>query len=90
MPFCDHKKTARYYFYQDFKIACPNLEYKTVINFIRNAPYKAAGMFIKDIDVTLDYAGSFDKYKVMDHLTTNEGFWEEGTFEEALRTIVNN
>ena len=90
MPFRDIEKVADHYFYQEFKIACPNLEYNSVMNFIRNAPYSTIGMFIKDIDVTMDYAGSFDKDEVIDHLTANEGFREQGTCEEALRTIINN
>ena len=28
--------------------------------------------FLNDVDITMDYAGSFDKYKVIDHLTSFE------------------
>ena len=66
------------------------MKYMIVMDFIRNAPYNDIDMFIKDIDVTIDYAGSFDKYEVIDHLTNNEGYREEGTCEEAYRVIVNN
>ena len=50
------------------------------------------GFFLKDIDITIDYAGSFDKYEIIDHLTTCEGFREEGSSydHECTRTIVNN
>ena len=62
------------------------------MDFVRNASYNNIDMFIKDIDVTIDHAGSFDKYEVIEHLTSNEGFREEGTGYDgdALRTIVNN
>ena len=83
-------KKANCYFYQEYKIACPNLAYNDVMDFIRNVDYNGIGFFLKDIDVTIDYAGSFDKYEVIDHLTAKEGFREQGTEGDALRTIVNN
>ena len=69
-----------------------NLEYSSVMTFIRNADYNGIGFFLKDIDITIDDAGSFNKYEVIDHLTSNEGFREEGAAyeEDASRTFVNN
>ena len=84
------KEKAIYYYYQDFKVACPNLEYSAVMDFLRNATYNGFGFYLKDIDITIDYAGSFDKYDVINHLTAYEGFREEGVFEEANRVIINN
>jgi len=90
MPQRNIEKEARFYFYQDYKIACPNLPYHTVLDFIRNADYVGIGFFLKDIDVTIDYAGSFNKYEVINYLTSEAGFREEGVVKDALRTIVNN
>ncbi len=60
------------------------------MDFIWNADYVGIGFFLKDIDVTIDYAGSFDKYEVINYLTSEVGFREEGVVKDALRTIVNN
>ena len=90
MPQRNIEKEARFYFYQDYKVACPNLPYHTVLDFIINADYIGIGFFLKDIDVTIDYAGSFDKYEVINYLTSEAGFREEGVEKDALRTIVNN
>ena len=92
MPFQTGENTVGLYYYQEYKIACPDVEYSIVLDFIRNAPYNNIGMFIKDMDVTTDYAGSFDKYEVVDHLTSMEGFREQGDGYglDATRTILNN
>ena len=90
MPFRNMEKLAGSYYFQEYKIACPNVEYTIVMGFIRNASYNTIGMFLKDIDITIDYAGSFNKYEVIEHLTCNEGFREEGVYEDADRVIVNN
>ena len=42
------------------------------------------GFFLKDVDITMDYAGSFDKYDVIEHLTDSENF------REKWRTIPTN
>jgi hypothetical protein len=67
--------------------------FSTVMDFLRNDNYNGYGFFLKDLYVTKDYAGSCDKYKVIDHLTSMEGFRELGTVtngEECPRTIVDN
>ena len=74
MPHRNMDKLADIYYYQDFKIACPNIDYTAVMDFIRNVNYNGIGFFLKDIDITMDYAGSFDKDAVIEHLTSNEGF----------------
>ena len=66
-------KVAEMYYFQDFKIACPNVDYLTVMEFLREEEYKGYGFFLKDIDITKDYAGSFDKYEVVNQLTSIEG-----------------
>ena len=93
MPDANKNKETKKYYEQSFKIACPNIEYSTVMKFLRNVDYNGYGFFLKDLDVTMDYAGSFDKYKCIDHLTSVEDFREQGSFkivEEYPRTIVDN
>ena len=90
MPQRDVEKRADRYHYQDYKIACPNIEYTAVMKFIREVDYNRVGFFLKDIDITMDYIGSFDKYELVEHLTKEEGFRQEGDFDEADRVIVDN
>merc|ERR1711936_1032416 len=64
-----------------------------LMKFLRNVNYKGYGFFLKDVDVTMDYAGSFDKYKCIDHITNFEDFREQGSMqngEEYPRTVVDN
>ena len=55
--------------------------------------YKEYGFFLKDVDITMDYSGSFDKYDVIEHLTDSEKFREQGSMkngEQYQRTIIDN
>ena len=79
-----------HYYIQEFKIACPNLQYTAVLEFLRNKSYNSFGFYLKDLDVTMDYAGSFDKEELIHHLVKNEGFREQGEDDTAPRTIVDN
>ena len=45
--------------------------------------------FLKDIDVTMDYAGSFDKEEVINYMVTNHDFWCQGAVEDATKTILD-
>ena len=56
------------YYFQDYKIAWANVEYETVLQFLRTKEYWEQGLFLKDIDVTIDYAGSFDREEVIDYI----------------------
>ena len=44
MPNADFNKVAEVYYFQDFKIACPNVDYFTVMEFIREEEYKGYGL----------------------------------------------
>ena len=69
------------------------MDYATVRNFLKNVDYNGYGFFLKDVDVTIDYAGSFDKYKCIDHLTSCKDFREQGSIQncdEYPRTVVDN
>ena len=48
MPQRDVEKTAVEYYYQEYKIACPNIDYVTVMKFIREADYNS----VRSRDVT--------------------------------------
>jgi len=93
MPDRNANKEAEMYFEQVFKIACPNMDYSRVMDFLRKVDYNGYGFYLKDVDITLDYCGSFDKYMVIDHLTSFEDFREQGSAgngEEYPRTIIDN
>ena len=93
MPNRNEEKQAERYYIQEFKVACPNKDYSTVMNFLRSVDYNGYGIFLKDVDVTIDYSGSFDKYECINHLLVSENFRVQGSFEnqeEYPRTIVNN
>ena len=93
MPDQNNNKEAEIYFEQVFKIACPDVNYSKVMDFLRKVDYNGYGFYLKDVDITLDYSGSFDKYKVIDHLTSFEDFREQSSVrngEEYPRTIIDN
>ena len=78
------------YYVQEFKVACADKEYSDVLKFLRTDEYKIRNIFLKVIDVTMDYAGSFDKDEVVQHLTTKKGFRRQGSAKDADRTILDN
>ena len=78
------------YYFQDYKIACANADYETALQFLRTKEYWDRGLFLKDIDVTMDYAGSFDREEVIDYMVTNHDFWCQGAVEKATKTILDN
>ena len=90
MPNRNANADCKTYFIQQFKIACPNIDYSKAFNFIRNEKYKALGFFLKDFDVTLDYSGSFNKNEVIDYLVGTKNFKVEGGNDFASRVIVDN
>ena len=90
MPMRNPEKEANTYYYQEHKVACPNIDYAKVMEFLRTADLGTIGMVVKDIDVTMDYAGSFDKEEVIEHLVANENFRMQGEKDNATRTIVDN
>ena len=91
IPFMDQTKTADCYYIQEYKVATPNLDYKAVMEFVRAEEYKSIGMILKDFDVTMDFAGSFDKDEVIEYLVKEHDFRMQGD-ENTLspRTILDN
>ena len=92
MPFRINNKECDVteYYFQDYKIACANVEYGSVLQFLRTKEYVQRGLFLKDIDVTMDYAGSFDRDEVIDYMVTNHDFRCQGAVEDATKTILDN
>ena len=80
MPFQIEEKEcySTEYYFQDYKIACANADYETVLQFLRTKEYWDRGLFLKDIDVTMDYAGSFDREEVIDYMVINHDFRYQG------------
>ena len=92
MPFRinDKECDGTEYYFQDYKIACANVEYGSVLQFLRTKEYVQRGLFLKDIDVTMDYAGSFDREEVIDYMVINHDFRCQGAVEDATKTILDN
>eukprot|EP00116_Pleurobrachia_bachei_P001912 sb/3462174/ len=78
------------YYVQEFKVACPNINFGKVMEFLRAKSLQKIGLTLKDIDFTIDYAGSFNKNEVITHLVDNCGFRMQGDFGTSSRTIVDN
>src|SRR5271163_4957476 len=73
---------------EKFKIACCNYNVSVVINFfniIKNSEFK-----LNCIDITQDFAGSFDKAEVTRHLIDNYSFVEESYVSKSHPTIIRN
>ena len=66
------------------------MDYETVLQFLRTKEYWERGLFFKDIDLTMDYAGSFDREEVIDYMVTNHDFRCLGAVENATKTILDN
>ena len=81
---------AASYYVQQFKIACPNIEYEKVVHFLRRKDYVTHGYHLKDFDVTVDYSGSFNKSEFVEHLMKTKGFRMQGEDDDGDRTILNN
>ena len=82
------EKDATIYYMQEFKVACADEEYSKVLHFLRTDECKIRNIFLKDIDVTTDYAGSFDKKEIVNHLTSHKCFRVQGSHCSADRTIL--
>ncbi len=63
MPFRNRDKETSdtAYYYQEYKISCADLDYQDVLQFLRKRAYNDCGLLLKDVDVTMDYAGSFNR-----------------------------
>ena len=51
MPMRNPEKEADNYYYQEYKVACPNIEYAKVTNFLRTADFVTIGMIVLKISV---------------------------------------
>ena len=60
------------------------------MQFLKTKKYCERGLFLKDIDMTMDYAGSFGKEEVVDYMVTNHDFHCQGADDEATKTILDN
>ena len=63
---------------------------RNALKFLRTNEYKIRNIFLKDIDITMDYACSFDKDEVIQHLTTKKGFRVQGSANDVNGTILDN
>ena len=71
-----------------FKIACPDYDISLVMNSIYLL--KTSDFKLNCIDITQDYAGSFDKEELKHHLLTKCGFVEESFISKSHHTIMKS
>ena len=92
MPCCNLEKecSETTYYYQEYKISCANLDYDSILRFLRSKQYNDRGLFLKDIDITRDYAGSFNREEVIQSMIDNYRFRMQQSDMEGDRTILNN
>ena len=60
------------------------------MQFLRTQEYVERGLFLKDIDITIDFAGSFDREEAIDYMVTNHEFRCQGAVEDAAKTVLDN
>ena len=85
---CKSRETDKtVYYVQEFRVSCASEEYSAVLEFLRTDEYKIPNILIKDIQLSTDYAGSFNKEEVIHYLITNEGFRMQGHATEWFWTI---
>lgn len=72
---------------QQFKIACHDEKLEDVLTTLADPSFYQQGMELDDVDVTIDYAGSFKRAEVRDHMLANHGFrMESGKSARRKRT----
>ena len=64
------------------------MEYGTELRFLQTQEYVERRLFLKDIDITMEYACSFDREEVIDYMITNHDFRCQGA--DATKTILDN
>ena len=78
------------YYMQEFKVAFTDEQYPKVLDVLRSDEYKIRNIFLKDIDVTMNYAGNFAKDEIVNFLTSHKGFRIQGSYLSTDRTILDN
>ncbi len=91
MPFRNRDKETSdtAYYYQEYKVSCADLEYEKVLQFLRKRDYNDCGLLLKDVDVTMDYAGSFNREDVVNSMVQSHGFRCQGTSQDGDKTILD-
>ena len=70
------------YFWQDIKVACAEADSSKVLSFVKQGVvHEERNLFLKDVDITLDHAGSFDKTEVVEAMLATGDFRMEGCAE---------
>lgn len=64
------------------KVSTADLDLNEVVRFLKSAVLSNAGIFLNDMDITMDFAGSFDRDEVCRYLITEEGFRLQGDVEQ--------
>ena len=64
---------------QQFKVACHDEKMEDVLAMLNDPTFYQQGMELDDVDITIDYAGSFKRAEVRDHMLANHGFRMENS-----------
>ena len=81
------------YYSQQFKVACANENLEAVVSFLEQKEYCQRSFYLKDIDVTQDFCGSFSKQELIDHLLETDHFRMQGSGSfpnDTSFTILDN
>lgn len=78
------------YYNQLYKVGCADIEFKDVLGFLRSANYEDRGLFLCDVDCTIDYAGSFNRDQVIESMVSKFDFRCQGTHQDGEKTILDN
>ena len=89
MPFPGRKEKVPCY-KQHLKITLHNQKLEDVVNFLGTGVMERDGIFLGDLDATEDFAGSFSKDVVIQHLLEVEGFRMQGSDVGGNATIIDN
>ena len=76
-------------YFQDYKRACANFDYESVLQSLRTKEYDKRGVFLKDIDITRGNAGSLNR-EVIHYTVTNHDFRCQGAVEDTTKTTLDN
>ena len=86
----DTRNKRPIYYLQEYKIACPDEDYNEVMAYLRSQEYTRSKLFMRDIDVTIDCAGSFNRHELINILLMDVSFQLQGADEGADYTILRN
>ena len=87
---------ATRFFVQTIKVALPNMPLQAVLDFVASGTLAAIGIYHKDLDITVDCAGTFRKHDAIEAMVSGGGFrlagdaGDDADGHSCDKTIVQN